>query len=63
LGIYEVLQITETIRKIIVSPNFDLDKLRQQATDEGMVSMFEDGFKKAALGATSIDEIMRVIRE
>lgn len=62
-GIYEVLQVTENIRKIIVAPDFDLDKLRKVATDEGMVSMFEDGLKKASLGSTSIEEVMRVIRE
>jgi len=62
-GIYEVLQVTETIRKIIVSPDFDLDKLRETATSEGMASMFEDGLKKAALGSTSLDEVLRVIRE
>lgn len=62
-GIYEVLSISEAIRKIIVSPEFDLDKLREQAAEEGMVTMFEDGLKKAELGVTTIDEVLRVIRE
>ncbi len=62
-GIYEVLPITEPIRKIIVAPNFDLDKLREEAANEGMVTMFEDGLKKAELGVTTLDEVLRVIRE
>ena len=62
-GIYEVLPITEPIRKIIVAPNFDLDRLREEAANEGMVTMFEDGLKKAELGVTTLDEVLRVIRE
>ena len=30
---------------------------------EGISTMFEDGIKKAELGLTSIEEVMRVIRE
>lgn len=63
LGIYEVLSVSESIRKIIVAPDFDLDKLRNQAANEGMITMFEDGLKKAELGMTTIDEVLRVIRE
>lgn len=63
LGIYEVLEVTESIRKIIVSQNFDLDLLRDEAGREGMITMFEDGLKKTELGVTTIDEILRVIRE
>ncbi len=63
LGIYEVLEVTESIRKILVSPQFDLDMLRTKAEEEGMISMFEDGLRKAELGMTTIEEVLRVIRE
>lgn len=63
IGIYELLNVTEPIRKIIVDPNFSLDILRQAARVEGMVTMFEDGLRKVGQGVTTIDEVLRVIRE
>lgn len=63
VGIYELLGVTESIRKIILDPNFSLDNLRQAARGEGMVSMFEDGLRKVEQGVTTIDEVLRVIRE
>lgn len=63
IGIYELLNVTETIRKIILDPGFSLDKLRYAARAEGMISMFEDGLRKVGQGITTIDEVLRVIRE
>ena len=63
LGIYEAFEVTENIRKILVNPQFDLDALRAKADEEGMISMFEDGLRKAELGMTTIEEVLRVIRE
>lgn len=63
LGIYELLQITPTIQQLIVSPNFTLDALDKQARKEGMLTMFEDGLRKAERGMTTIEEVLRVIRE
>lgn len=63
IGIFEVLNVSDVIRGIINSTDFSLDKLRESARKEGMITMFEDGLRKAARGMTTIDEIMRVIRE
>lgn len=63
VGIYEVLHVTEAIRKNIVSPQFELGALRELARKEGMVTMFEDGLQKVEQGVTTIDEVFRVIRE
>ena len=63
LGIYEVLNIDEDVRKEIVSPNFSLDGLIAIAKKKGMITMFEDGLRKAGLGTTTIEEVLRVIRE
>ncbi len=62
-GIYEVLTITEQIRKFIVSNSFSLSGLRTLARDEGMITMFEDGLRKVERGLTTIEETFRVIRE
>ncbi len=63
LGIFEILAVTEEIRKLIISPNFNLDNLKKAARAEGMVSMFEDGLRKVEKGLTTIEEVLRVVRE
>lgn len=63
LGIFEVLTVTEPIRKFIISDEFSLAGLRSLARKEGMLSMFEDGLKKVERGLTTIEEVFRVIRE
>jgi type IV pilus assembly protein PilB len=63
LGIFEVLNVTEDIRKLIVDPAFTLSALRVAARKGGMVTMFEDGLKKIERGLTTVEEILRVIRE
>lgn len=63
MGIYEFLNVTTRIRSYIIDSNFSLDGLRAIAREEGMRSMFEDGIKKVELGMTTVEEILRVIRE
>jgi type II secretory ATPase GspE/PulE/Tfp pilus assembly ATPase PilB-like protein len=62
-GIFEIFEIDDAMRDVINAPNFSLDKLVTQARKQGMVTMFEDGLRKAAVGVTTIEEIIRVIRE
>ncbi len=61
-GIFEVLEIDEEIRKMI-SQNSPAEELEKRAKEKGMISMIEDGFQKAVLGITSIEEILRVTKE
>ena len=63
LGIFEVLEVNEGIKKIILSHDFTLEKLRMEARAHGMRTMFEDGLLKVELAMTTIDEVLRVIRE
>ncbi len=62
IGIYEVLPVTETIKELIVKKS-TADQIQQQSQKEGMRTMIEDGFIKAAQGVTSIEEVLRVIIE
>ncbi len=62
IGIHEILEVTETIRRLIVS-NATSEDIEKQAKKEGMMTMFEDGIFKAVQGITSIEEILRVTRE
>jgi len=63
IGIYEVLNISEDVRKYIVEPDFSLDGLKEIAKKEGFISMFEDALRKVERGVTTLEEILRVIRE
>jgi general secretion pathway protein E len=38
-------------------------ELRNQAIREGMLTMYEDGLRKAVRGVTTIEEVLRVTRE
>jgi len=62
IGIFEVLNITETIKELIVK-RATTDEIQAQAQKEGMRTMVEDGFIKAVQGITSIEEVLRVIME
>ncbi len=62
LGIYEVLEVDETISKMIVE-NATSDDLQATAIDNGLITMQLDGFMKCLKGDTSIEEVLRVTRE
>jgi len=62
MGIYEVLETTEPIQKMIVS-NATSETIQSQAIKDGMVTMQLDGFIKAMRGQTSVEEILRVTSE
>jgi len=62
IGIFEVLNVTETIKELIVKHG-TTDQIQEQAQKEGMRTMIEDGFIKAAQGVTSLEEVLRVIIE
>jgi type IV pilus assembly protein PilB len=62
IGIHEVLHISPTIKELVMSSG-TADAIEAQAKKEGMLTMVEDGIYKAALGQTSIEEVLRVISE
>jgi type IV pilus assembly protein PilB len=62
IGIYEVLPVTESIKDLIIKQSTS-DQVQDQAQKEGMVTMIEDGFIKAAQGLTTVEEVLRVIVE
>ncbi len=62
IGIFEVLPVTPKIKELIVKEATS-DEIQIAAQKEGMRTMVEDGFVKAAQGITSIEEVLRVIIE
>ncbi len=62
VGVFEVLEMSTAIRQLILN-HADSDQIKQQAIKEGMTTMFEDGFHKALLGVTTLEEVLRVVAE
>ena len=62
MGIHEVLEMSATIKDMVMSHETG-DALEKQARTEGMLTMMEDGIYKAAKGLTSVEEVLRVISE
>jgi type IV pilus assembly protein PilB len=61
LGVFEVLEVSKEIRKLI-SANADSDVINKQAIDEGMDSMLDDGLDKVMRGLTTVEEVIRVTK-
>ncbi|MEK7626243.1 MAG: GspE/PulE family protein [Patescibacteria group bacterium] len=59
MGIYEVLDNSNEVQKLIVK-NGTSDDIQNQAIADGMITMQIDGFIKALRGQTSVEEILRV---
>jgi type IV pilus assembly protein PilB len=62
MGIYEVLDNSPEVQKLIIS-NATSTVISDQAIKEGMVPMLIDGFVKALRGETTAEEILRVTAE
>ncbi len=62
VGLYEVLDVSESIKRLILENASD-EKIEKQAREEGMLTMIEDGLFKAVQGQTSLEEVFRVAYE
>ncbi len=60
-GIYEAFVNDSSIQKLITA-NATSEEIHNQALENGMVSMTMDGFIKCLRGETTIEELMRVVR-
>jgi len=62
IGIYEIIRVDEQVRKMIVEKR-DASYIRDQCIRSGMKPMLFDGIQKVLDGVTSLEEVVRVIRE
>ncbi len=58
-GVFEVLEVTERVRRLI-DTQADDSAIEREARAEGMTTMIEDGLAKCRAGLTSVEEILRV---
>jgi type IV pilus assembly protein PilB len=62
IGIYEVLNITDSIKDLVLKKASN-EQILSLAKKEGMTTMFEDGIDKVAAGQTTIDEVLKAVLE
>jgi len=62
LGIYEVMLMTDPIKKAILDgmPSLEIQKIAQK---EGMTTLEQDGIIKALQGITSLEEVYKLVKE
>lgn len=58
-GLYEVMDITEEIRELIVNRATSA-AIQRKAVEQGMITMRQDGYLKALQGITTLEEVNRV---
>jgi type II secretory ATPase GspE/PulE/Tfp pilus assembly ATPase PilB-like protein len=59
IGIFEVLQISDQIRELIMK-RATIKAIKDMAVSLGMRTLREDGIEKVKKGITTIDEVLRV---
>lgn len=62
VGIYEVMEVTEAIQKLIVK-RASSREIEETATSEGMTTLIQNGVEKVRIGETTIEELIRVMKE
>jgi type IV pilus assembly protein PilB len=58
VGLYEVMEIGEELRELILVGASGLE-LRRKAVDEGMITLRQSGLRKVKEGVTTIEEVVR----
>ena len=59
LGLYELLKMDDAMRDATTT-NPEVNALRRLCRKAGLVTLREDGWRKAAAGMTTVDEVLRV---
>ena len=60
LALHEVMSVTEEISRLTVA-RASTDDITRAAIEQGMTELKHDGWRKVALGRTSIEEVLRVV--
>jgi general secretion pathway protein E len=62
VAVLEFLVMTDAIRRLVLR-HAEAGEIHRAGAAQGMRSMYEDGLRKALLGATSLEEVLRVTRD
>ena len=62
IGIYELMVIDEKVRNLITA-KAPTGEIKKAAQAQGMITLKEDGIRKAMKGLTTVEEVLRVTQE
>lgn len=60
IGVFELLTVSERIAKMTLERR-SATEIRQVATEEGMLTLRQQGFKPVKTGLTSLEELLRIV--
>jgi type IV pilus assembly protein PilB len=60
LALHEILLVTEELERLIIA-RAAAEEIERVSIEQGMRTLRQDGLRKAALGLTSLEEILRVV--
>lgn len=63
IGIFEVLEMTDQLKNIIIDEDANVLKIEQEAQRQGMISMKQDGIIKALQGIVALEDVLRTVEE
>src|SRR4030088_212424 len=58
IGLYEVMEVTDEIRELILIGASSLE-LRKKSVEDGMITLRESGLQKVRAGITTLEEVVR----
>ncbi len=61
-SIAEILQITDEMKRLIVS-GFNFREVKKEAENQKMLTLMQDGLLRALQGVTTVEEVLRVTQE
>ena len=62
MGIFEIMVLTEKLKTLILK-TFDSNQIKNEAAQEKMISLRQDGLEKVRAGITTIEEVLRVTQK
>ncbi len=62
VAVYELLEMTKELSQLVLQGKSELE-FKQEAKNQGMLTMLQDGLIKTLNGLTSFEEVMRVTKE
>ncbi|MFN8105760.1 MAG: GspE/PulE family protein [Acidimicrobiia bacterium] len=59
VAVHEIMRVSEEIERMVSERTGSAEDIKRVAVSEGMYTLRQDGLQKAALGITSLEEVMR----
>jgi len=62
IAIFEIMELTSSLKSLILK-TYDSNRIKDEAINQNMVTLFQDGIEKVLNGISTIEEILRVTQK